>query len=83
MHLAPLIVVLPAVFTALCRWLFGRMFRYDPGPAAEVMALNEREAIAARDGTPISFWQFTKYGLVVTPVLVALATPYLWLRYLS
>ncbi|WP_268920410.1 hypothetical protein [Actinomadura soli] len=38
--------------------------------------------IAARNGTPISFWRFTRYGLVVTFVTVALATPYLWLRYL-
>ncbi|TDD37013.1 hypothetical protein E1287_09675 [Actinomadura sp. KC06] len=38
--------------------------------------------IAARNGTPISFWQFTRYGLVVTFVTVTLATPYLWLRYL-
>ncbi|AQZ68446.1 Na+/H+ antiporter NhaD type [[Actinomadura] parvosata subsp. kistnae] len=47
-HLAPLIVVLMAVFIGLCRWLFRRSFRYDPELAAEVMALNEREAIADR-----------------------------------
>ncbi|HEX4817692.1 MAG TPA: ArsB/NhaD family transporter [Nonomuraea sp.] len=47
-HLAPLIIVLVAVFVALCRWLFRKSFRYDPGLAAEVMALNEREAIADR-----------------------------------
>ncbi|MGR6914155.1 ArsB/NhaD family transporter [[Actinomadura] parvosata] len=47
-HLAPLIVVLVAVFIGLCRWLFRRSFRYDPELAAEVMALNEREAIADR-----------------------------------
>jgi Na+/H+ antiporter NhaD/arsenite permease-like protein len=35
--------------------------------------------IAARNGTPISFWEFTKYGLVVT---VSLTAPYLGLRYL-
>lgn len=38
--------------------------------------------IAARNGTPISFWQFTRYGLVVTFVTVALATPYLGVRFL-
>ena len=38
--------------------------------------------IAARNGHPISFWQFTKYGLIVTLVTVTLVTPYLWLRYL-
>ncbi|MEO3809205.1 ArsB/NhaD family transporter [Sphaerisporangium sp. B11E5] len=48
------------------------------GAAANVVVLG----IAARNGTPISFWQFTKYGLVVTVVTVALVAPYLWLRYL-
>ena len=37
--------------------------------------------IAARSGHPISFWQFTKYGLVVTAVTITLSWPYLWLRY--
>jgi Na+/H+ antiporter NhaD/arsenite permease-like protein len=37
--------------------------------------------IAARQGHPISFWTFTKYGLVVTAVTVGLSWPYLWLRY--
>jgi Na+/H+ antiporter NhaD/arsenite permease-like protein len=37
--------------------------------------------IAGRNGHPISFWQFTRYGLVVTVVTVALCWPYLWLRY--
>ncbi|MFI7440605.1 ArsB/NhaD family transporter [Nonomuraea indica] len=48
------------------------------GAAANVVVLG----IAARNGTPISFWQFTKYGLVVATVTVALTAPYLWLRYL-
>jgi Na+/H+ antiporter NhaD/arsenite permease-like protein len=48
------------------------------GASANVVVLG----IAARNGTPISFWHFTKYGLVVTFVTVALAVPYLWLRYL-
>ncbi len=30
---------------------------------------------------PISFWQFTKYGLIVTVVTLVLAWPYIWLRY--
>ncbi|SDK49243.1 SLC13 family permease [Nonomuraea jiangxiensis] len=47
-HLAPLIVVLVVVFVALCRWLFRGSFRYDPERAAEIMTLNEREAIADR-----------------------------------
>ena len=37
--------------------------------------------IAARNGHPISFWQFTRYGLIVTAVTVSLSWPYLWLRY--
>ncbi|TDC07830.1 hypothetical protein E1267_12100 [Nonomuraea longispora] len=49
------------------------------GAAANVVILG----IAARNGNPISFWQFTKYGLVVTFVTVALSTPYLWVRYLT
>ncbi|MGV9305803.1 ArsB/NhaD family transporter [Nonomuraea sp. NPDC003727] len=48
------------------------------GAAANVVVVG----IAARNGTPISFWQFTRYGLVVTVVSIVLATPYLWLRYL-
>ncbi|GAA5057195.1 Na+/H+ antiporter NhaD/arsenite permease-like protein [Thermocatellispora tengchongensis] len=48
------------------------------GAAANVVVLG----IAARNRTPISFWQFTKYGLIVTVVTVALVAPYLWLRYL-
>ncbi|MGQ0630465.1 MAG: SLC13 family permease [Sporichthyaceae bacterium] len=38
--------------------------------------------IAAKHGHPISFWEFTKYGLVVAPVTVAMCVPYLHLRYL-
>ncbi|MGH3392932.1 MAG: ArsB/NhaD family transporter, partial [Actinomadura sp.] len=49
------------------------------GASANVVVLG----IAARNGTPISFWRFTKYGLVVTAVTVALSVPYLWLRYLG
>ncbi|MEU5880035.1 ArsB/NhaD family transporter [Spirillospora sp. NPDC047279] len=48
------------------------------GASANVVVIG----IAARNGHPISFWHFTKYGLVVTLITVALATPYLWLRYL-
>ena len=48
------------------------------GASANVVALG----IAARQGQPISFWEFTKYGLVVTAVTVSLCAPYLWLRYL-
>ena len=47
------------------------------GASANVVILG----MAARAGKPISFWQFTKYGLVVAVVTVAIAMPYLWLRY--
>lgn len=48
------------------------------GASANVVALG----IAERQGHRISFWTFTRYGLVVTVVTVALCVPYLWLRYL-
>lgn len=48
------------------------------GASANVVALG----IAARQGQPISFWEFTKYGLITTAVTVALCAPYVWVRYL-
>ena len=47
------------------------------GASANVVVLG----IANRSGFPISFWQFTKKGAVVTVVTILLAAPYLWLRY--
>jgi Na+/H+ antiporter NhaD/arsenite permease-like protein len=47
------------------------------GASANVVVLG----IAARNGHPISFWQFTKYGMVVALVTVAITWPYLYLRY--
>lgn len=47
------------------------------GASANVVVLG----IAERSGQRISFWQFTKYGLVVTAVTIAIAAPYIWLRY--
>ncbi|MEV6236689.1 ArsB/NhaD family transporter [Lentzea sp. NPDC051838] len=47
------------------------------GASANVVVLG----LAARNGTPISFWQFTRYGAVVAGLSVLLAAPYLWLRY--
>lgn len=47
------------------------------GASANVVALG----LAARAGHRISFWEFTKYGVVVTFVTIAIVTPYLWLRY--
>jgi anion transporter len=49
------------------------------GASANVVVLG----IAERAGKPISFWQFTRYGLVVTVVTVGLAAPYLYLRYFA
>ncbi|GAB3425717.1 ArsB/NhaD family transporter [Flindersiella endophytica] len=48
------------------------------GASANVVVLG----IAKRSGYPISFWEFTKYGLLVAAVTVSLSLPYLWLRYL-
>jgi Na+/H+ antiporter NhaD/arsenite permease-like protein len=47
------------------------------GASANVVVMG----IAARHGHPISFWKFTKYGLVVAAVTVTIAWGYLWLRY--
>ena len=47
------------------------------GASANVVVIG----IAKRAGTPISFWEFTRKGAVVTLITVALAAPYLWLRY--
>jgi Na+/H+ antiporter NhaD/arsenite permease-like protein len=48
------------------------------GASANVVVIG----LAAKAGHPISFWQFTKYGLIVATVTVAACMPYLWLRYL-
>ena len=47
------------------------------GASANVVILG----LAEGAGKPISFWTFTKYGLVVAGVTVVMATLYLWLRY--
>ncbi|MFT4083770.1 MAG: ArsB/NhaD family transporter [Nocardioides sp.] len=39
--------------------------------------------IAARSGHPISFWQFTRHGLVITAATLAVAWVYVWLRYFA
>ncbi|TDD02843.1 hypothetical protein E1292_22410 [Nonomuraea deserti] len=70
-HMAPLVIVLVIVFIGLCRFLFRKSFRYDPERAAEIMALNEREAIA----DPRLLWQsltvlaLVMIGFVLHPVL--------------
>jgi Na+/H+ antiporter NhaD/arsenite permease-like protein len=47
------------------------------GASANVVVLG----IARRADHPISFWEFTRKGAIVTALTVALAAPYLWLRY--
>ncbi|KGN42412.1 membrane protein [Knoellia aerolata DSM 18566] len=37
--------------------------------------------IAARNGTPVSFWQFTRYGIVVTAATLVVGWVYVWVRY--
>lgn len=39
--------------------------------------------IAAKSGEPISFWQFTRYGIVTTVMTTAIAWVYVWLRYFT
>ncbi|AZP80481.1 SLC13 family permease [Mycobacterium avium] len=47
------------------------------GASANIVLLG----IARRADNPISFWEFTRKGVVVTAVSVALSALYLWLRY--
>ncbi len=47
------------------------------GASANVVVLG----IAARNGHPITFWTFTKFGLVVTAVTILVAWGYVALRY--
>lgn len=49
------------------------------GASANVVVIG----MAARYGSPISFWEFTKYGLVVVAVSAVISSGWLWLRYLA
>jgi Na+/H+ antiporter NhaD/arsenite permease-like protein len=49
------------------------------GASANIVVANE----ASRAGHPIRFIQFMRYGVVVTFVSIAIATVYVWLRYLT
>jgi Na+/H+ antiporter NhaD/arsenite permease-like protein len=49
------------------------------GASANVVVVG----IAARAGNPISFWEFTKKGSIVTVITILIAAPYLWLRYFA
>lgn len=47
------------------------------GASANVVMLG----IAHQGGNPISFWEFTRKGALVTAISIALAAVYLWVRY--
>ena len=47
------------------------------GASANVVVIG----IALRAGHPISFWEFTRKGIVMTAITIIVAAPYLWLRY--
>ncbi|OBF93772.1 hypothetical protein A5791_12170 [Mycobacterium sp. 852002-51163_SCH5372311] len=47
------------------------------GASANVVMIG----IARRAGHPISFWQFTRKGALVTTVSIAISAVYVWLRY--
>jgi Na+/H+ antiporter NhaD/arsenite permease-like protein len=49
------------------------------GASANVIVIG----VAQRAGNPISFWEFTRKGAIVTMVSMALCAGYLWLRYLA
>jgi len=49
------------------------------GASANVVVAN----LAARDGQPISFWVFLRYGAVVVAMSLVVSTAYVWLRYLG
>jgi Na+/H+ antiporter NhaD/arsenite permease-like protein len=47
-HMAPIVLVVIAVFVALLPWLFRGSFGVDPDRVADIMSLEEREAIRDR-----------------------------------
>ena len=49
------------------------------GASANVVVIG----LALRAGSPISFWEFTRKGVVVTAITILVAAPYLWLRYFA
>jgi Na+/H+ antiporter NhaD/arsenite permease-like protein len=48
------------------------------GASANIVVAN----LAQRDGHPISFWVFFRYGVAVVLMSLAVSTVYLWVRYL-
>nr|WP_218851768.1 ArsB/NhaD family transporter [Nocardioides panaciterrulae] len=49
------------------------------GASANVVVLG----MAKRYGTPISFWEFTRYGLIVVAACAVVSVPWFWVRYLA
>jgi Na+/H+ antiporter NhaD/arsenite permease-like protein len=47
------------------------------GASANIVAVG----IAQRAGNPVSFWEFTRKGAVVTAISLAISVGYLWVRY--
>ncbi|MCW5945328.1 MAG: hypothetical protein KIT06_06085, partial [Cryobacterium sp.] len=45
--------------------------------SANVVAIG----LAAKAGQKISFWEFTKYGIIVTLLSTLMAWGYVWIRY--
>lgn len=65
-------------------WAF--VFGADLGGNATAVAAGANVVvlgIAAKAGEPISFWQFTRYGVVVTVVTLLVAWLWVWLRYFA
>ncbi len=79
-NLAPIVVVMLIAFVALSRVLFAKDFAADPARVAEVMAMNEKEAITDRPllvrsmiVLALVLAGFTLHGVLhVEPSLVAL-----------
>lgn len=65
-------------------WAF--VFGADLGGNATAVAAGANVVvlgIAAKHGEPISFWQFTRYGVVVTVATLLVAWVYVYLRYFA
>jgi Na+/H+ antiporter NhaD/arsenite permease-like protein len=65
-------------------WAF--VFGADLGGNATAVAAGANVVvlgIAAKAGSPISFWEFTKYGVVVTAATLVVAWGYVYLRYFA
>lgn len=65
-------------------WAF--VFGADLGGNATAVAAGANVVvlgIAAKAGEPISFWQFTRYGVVVTVATLAVAWVWVYLRYFA